>query len=54
MALKSPFDNVHYRVFISEFQVICHIHSDLEILPVDQHLPFRSLAEDKNITKRML
>ncbi|KAL3983245.1 hypothetical protein ACH3XW_50395 [Acanthocheilonema viteae] len=34
--------------------VICHIHSDLEILPPDQHLSFRFLIEDENVTKQML
>uniref|UniRef100_A0A1I7V7Z8 Apple domain-containing protein n=1 Tax=Loa loa TaxID=7209 RepID=A0A1I7V7Z8_LOALO len=34
--------------------VICHIHNDLEILPVDQHLSFHLQVEDENVTKQML
>ncbi|KAL3983244.1 PAN domain family protein [Acanthocheilonema viteae] len=34
-------------------KVICHIHSDLEILPPDQHLSFRFLIEDENVTKQI-
>ncbi|VDK89103.1 unnamed protein product [Litomosoides sigmodontis] len=33
--------------------VICHIHSDLEVPPVDQHLSFRFLIEDENVTKQI-
>ncbi|CAG9533441.1 unnamed protein product [Cercopithifilaria johnstoni] len=35
-------------------KVICHIHSDLEILPANQRLAFRFLVEDENVTKQML
>ncbi|OZC10646.1 hypothetical protein X798_02395 [Onchocerca flexuosa] len=34
-------------------KVICHIHSDLEILPVDQQLSFRFRIEDENATKQI-
>uniref|UniRef100_A0A0R3RJF9 Apple domain-containing protein n=1 Tax=Elaeophora elaphi TaxID=1147741 RepID=A0A0R3RJF9_9BILA len=35
-------------------KVICHIHSDLEILPPDQHLTFQFRIENENVTKHML
>ncbi|KAM3725085.1 Beta-glucosidase-like SFR2, chloroplastic [Dirofilaria immitis] len=34
-------------------KVVCHIHSDLEILPRDQHLSFRFEIEDENATKQI-
>ncbi|KAK6111618.1 hypothetical protein QQG55_44375 [Brugia pahangi] len=34
--------------------VVCRMHNDLEIPPVDQHLSFHLRNEDGNITKQML
>uniref|UniRef100_A0A0R3QRR1 ZP domain-containing protein n=1 Tax=Brugia timori TaxID=42155 RepID=A0A0R3QRR1_9BILA len=35
-------------------KVVCRIHNDLEIPPVDQHLSFHLRNEDGNITKQIL